>query len=77
MAGGIQTRKSKRDRKGGLVFSVNSIFRRLAKGRFSDRLGLGAAVVLAATIEYLTVEILDLAGINAEKDGHVIQPRHI
>jgi histone H2A len=72
MAGGIQTRNSKRNGKGGLVFSVNLIFKRLAKGRFSDRLGIGAAVFLAATLEYLTVEIIDLAGINAEKDGQVI-----
>jgi len=34
-------------------------------------------VGIAATIEYLTVEILDLAGINAEKDGNKILPRHI
>ena len=72
MAGGIQTRNSKRNKKVGLVFSVNTIFRRLAKGRFSDKLGIGAAVFLAATIEFLTVEILDLAGISAEKDGKVI-----
>ena len=77
MAGGIQTRIQKRDQKGGLVFSVNSIFRRLAKGRFSNRISISAAVGIAATIEYLTVEILDLAGINAEKDGRKIEPRHI
>jgi len=77
MAGGIQTRNLKRDRRGGLVFSVNQIFRRLARGRFSNRISISAAVGIAATIEYLTVEVLDLAGINAEKDGKKILPRHI
>jgi histone H2A len=47
-------------------------------GRYAARIGAGAPVYLAAVLEYLSAEILELAG-NASRDINKkrIIPRHI
>merc|ERR1712167_114229 len=62
----------------GLQFPVGRIARFLKKGRHADRVGAGAPVYLAAVLEYLAAEVLELAG-NAAKDNKKtrIIPRHI
>lgn len=62
----------------GLQFPVGRIARYLRKGRYAARIGGGAPVYLAAVLEYLTAEILELAG-NAARDNkrQRIIPRHI
>ena len=67
-----------RSSKAGLQFPVGRIARHLKQGRFTERVGAGAPVYLAAVLEYLAAEVLELAG-NAAKDNKKtrIVPRHI
>jgi histone H2A len=69
-----QTKSSK----AGLQFPVGRIGRFLKKGKYATRVGAGAPVYLAAILEYLTAEVLELAG-NAARDNKKtrIVPRHI
>ena len=62
----------------GLQFPVGRLDRFLKKGNYADRVGSGAPVYLAAVLEYLAAEVLELAG-NACRDNkkHRIVPRHI
>ena len=64
--------------KAGLQFPVGRVARYMKKMRVASRIGSGAPVYLAAVLEYLTAEILELAG-NACRDNkkHRIVPRHI
>ena len=64
--------------KAGLQFPVGRVSRYLKKGKFASRLGSGAPVYLAAVLEYLAAEVLELAG-NAARDNKKsrIIPRHI
>jgi histone H2A len=67
-----------RSSKAGLQFPVGRIARYLKKGKYAERVGAGAPVYLAAVLEYLAAEVLELAG-NAAKDNKKtrIIPRHI
>jgi histone H2A len=71
-------KQQSRSARAGLQFPVGRISRFLRKGRYASRVGGGAPVYLAAVMEYLSAEILELAG-NASRDNKRtrIVPRHI
>jgi histone H2A len=72
------TKKTSSSSKAGLQFPVGRIGRYLKKGRYAPRVGAGAPVYLASVLEYLTAEILELAGNAAtENKKNRIVPRHI
>ncbi|KAI9528661.1 hypothetical protein NQZ68_018899 [Dissostichus eleginoides] len=77
--GGKARAKAKtRSSRAGLQFPVGRVHRHLRKGNYAHRVGAGAPVYLAAVLEYLTAEILELAG-NAARDNKKtrIIPRHL
>ena len=67
-----------RSARAGLQFPVGRIARQLRGGRYAQRIGAGAPVYLAAVLEYLAAEVLELAG-NAARDNKRsrVVPRHI
>ncbi|CAM9603796.1 unnamed protein product [Phaeothamnion confervicola] len=76
--GGEKKKPTTKTAKAGLQFPVGRIGRFLKQGRYAQRTGAGAPVYLAAVLEYLCAEILELAG-NAARDNKKsrIVPRHI
>ena len=71
--------KSKtRSSRAGLQFPVGRLHRHLRKGNYAERVGAGAPVYLAAVLEYLAAEVLELAG-NAARDNKKsrVIPRHV
>ncbi|XP_025049822.1 histone H2A [Alligator sinensis] len=78
-SGGKARAKAKsRSSRAGLQFPVGRVHRLLRRGHYAERVGAGAPVHLAAGLEYLTAEILELAG-NAARDNKKtrIIPRHL
>ena len=55
-------KKKSRSNRAGLQFPVGRIHRLLRKGKYAERVGAGASVYLAAVLEYLAAEVLELAG---------------
>ncbi|KAG1776404.1 histone-fold-containing protein [Suillus placidus] len=72
------TKSTSRSTRAGLQFPVSRIHRMLRRANVSKRIGSGAPVYLAAVLEYLSAEILELAG-NAARDNKKrrINPRHL
>ena len=77
--GGKAKGKSRtRSSRAGLQFPVGRVHRLLRSGNYAERVGAGAPVYLAAVLEYLAAEVLELAG-NAARDNKKtrITPRHL
>ena len=77
-ASASKSKASSRSSRAGLQFPVGRVHRLLRKGNYAQRVGAGAPVYLAAVLEYLAAEILELAG-NAARDNKKsrIIPRHL
>jgi histone H2A len=67
-----------RSSRAGLQFPVGRVHRLLRKGNYAQRIGAGVPIYMAAVLEYLMAEILELAG-NAARDNKKtrVVPRHL
>src|ERR1700755_329292 len=76
--GKVKAKSKTRSSRAGLQFPVGRIHRLLRKGNYAERVGAGAPVYLAAVMEYLAAEVLELAG-NATRNNKKtrIIPRHL
>ncbi|XP_073502273.1 histone H2A type 1-like [Phyllobates terribilis] len=80
--GKICAKAKTRSSRAGLQFPVGRVHRLLRKGHYAERVGAGAptryTVYLAAVLEYLTAEILELAGNDARDNKKTrIIPCHL
>ena len=71
-------KRRSRSHRAGLQFAVSRVHRQMRRMSTNQLLGNAAPVYLAAALEYLTAEVLELAG-NAARDNRKarINPRHI
>ncbi len=77
---GKNTRQKSRtgQSKAGIVFPVGRIGRYLREGRYAERVGQSGAIFMAATLDYLIQELLELSGeITKQHNKKLISPRHI
>lgn len=76
--GKVKAKSISRSVRAGVGFPVGRLHRLLRKGNYAERCGAGASVYLAAVLEYLTAEVLELAG-NAARDNNKVRiiPRHL
>jgi len=76
-AEGTRTRMT-RSVRAGLQFSVSRVARKLKAQKMGKRIAAGAPVYMAAVLEYLVAEVVELAG-NAARDNQKkrIIPRHL
>ena len=64
--------------KAGVIFPVARCNRKFKEGRYAHRVGASAGAFTAAVLEYLTCEILELAGNAAhEAKKKTVGPRHL
>uniref|UniRef100_K4BYJ9 Histone H2A n=1 Tax=Solanum lycopersicum TaxID=4081 RepID=K4BYJ9_SOLLC len=75
---GSNAKRRSHSSKAGLKFPMAHIAQFLKVGKYAKRVSAGAPVFLVAVLEYLAVEVLELAGIAARNEKKTrITPRHI
>lgn len=73
-----KSKKMMKSERAGLEFPVGRINRILHNGNYGERIGIGAPIYLAAVLEYLVAEVLELAGKVAQANHKKrIIPRHL
>uniref|UniRef100_A0A8D8JTX3 Histone H2A n=1 Tax=Culex pipiens TaxID=7175 RepID=A0A8D8JTX3_CULPI len=78
MSAKVKSSSRTKSSRAGLEFPVGRCLKYLKAGNYANRIGTGASIYMAATLEYLVAEILELSG-NAARDNKKsrIIPRHI
>lgn len=76
-SGGVRQARSSKTTRAGLQVSVGRVHSMLKAGNFAARVSAGAAVYLAAAIEYLLAEILELSYEVAEQTHWRITSRDV
>ena len=62
----------------GITFPIGRCGRKLRGGKYTQRTGKGAAIGIAAVMEYLVAEIMEVAGETCKDMKKIrIVPRHI
>jgi histone H2A len=62
----------------GTLFPVGRLNRYIKQGRYAPRHGASSGAFMAAVLEYLTAEVLDMAGtVCTDGKKKTIQPKHI
>ncbi|XP_066489988.1 late histone H2A.2.2-like [Tiliqua scincoides] len=70
--------KTSRSYRAGLIFPVGRIDRFLRRGEYAERIGSGASVYMAAVLQYLIYDIVDMSGTMAARDKkRRISPKHL
>ena len=64
--------------KKGSTFSLGRLASYCKNGKYAERIGAGTPIYMAAVLEYLVFEILELAAAEAAKDKKKrVSPQHI
>ena len=64
--------------KAGTLFPTGRLNRLFRQGRYSDRFSRSAGIFLAGVLEYITAEIIELAGsVCEENKKKTIAPKHL
>ena len=75
---GLRTKAISGNVKAGTIFPVGRCNTLIRQGRYSDRVGKSAGAFMAAVLEYITAEMLELAGNVCDEGGKKrITPKHI
>ncbi|NXV72516.1 H2AX protein, partial [Atlantisia rogersi] len=73
-----RTSHTSRTSRAGLLFSVSRVDRQLRRGHFAERIGAKAPIFLAAVLQWVTQETLDVAGkLSKKSKQHCISPSHL
>lgn len=65
-------------KKAGTMFPVGRLNRMIKQGRYASRTGRSAGVFMAAVLEYVCAELLELAGnVCMDRKKHLITPKDI
>jgi histone H2A len=73
-----KTERMSQSTRAGLIFPVSRVQKMLSKGNFADRTLKGAGVYLAAVLEYMVAELIEIAALACHDNGKKkITPRHI